>query len=403
MRRLTRLDPLTQLKYFNFFMYGSWSMLNPYLPLYFQNAGFQSMQIGILMSVGPLISLIANPFWGYWSDRTQNPRLILIIMLICNIATSQMYFQSNQFAIVFSLMLLFYFFQTALNPISNSLTLYAIENTPYQFGTFRLWGSLGFAVMALVSSPVIAYFGIQNLGFLYASFVVLTLFLSFGLPNQAKQTKKASFPREDFVKLMTSGLFVCFLLLSVVINIPNRMNSIFISVYISGMGGNEVLVGWSWFIAAVLEVPLFLILDKYLKLTERAMFGLMTAVCALYAMRWVLMGLAASPYQVVLIQLLHGFTFGITFYTGTQICNFLVPKSVRNTGQAIYGLCWMGLSGIVSGLLGGWVYDHLGAESMYVISAVMAAVGTAGFFIIWWHFRGKSEELDSESGNASAG
>lgn len=64
-------DPHTRLKYFNFFMYGSWSLLNPFLPVYFQHTGFTALQIGVLMSVGPMISLFANPFWGYWSDRLQ--------------------------------------------------------------------------------------------------------------------------------------------------------------------------------------------------------------------------------------------------------------------------------------------------------------------------------------------
>ncbi len=383
---LTKMDPLIQLKYFNFFMYGSWSLLNPFLPLYFGHTGFNSIQIGVLMSVGPMISLLANPFWGYWSDRTQNPKLIIILMLIGNVATSQIYFQSNQFMLVFSLMLIFYFFQTALNPLTNSLTFYAIENTQYQFGTFRLWGSLGFAVMVLISSPFIDVVGIQNLGYLYGGFIVFTLLLSFGLPNQAKRKERKGFPRDQFKKLMGSGLFVFFLLLSIVINIPNRMNFIFVSVYIGDMGGSEVLVGWSWFVAAIFEVPLFLLLDKYLRITERRLFGLMALVCGLYTLRWFLMGFATEPIHVVLIQLLHSFTFGVSYYVGTQICDLLVPKELRSTGQAIYGLCWMGLSGIVSGLLGGWVYGQLGADGMYYTSTVMACTGTIGFMLIWRTF-----------------
>ena len=389
MNARSKLDPYTQLKFFSLFMYGSWSLLNPFLPLYFQHVGFQSMQIGILMSVGPMVSLIANPFWGYWSDRLQNPRRIIIIMLIGNIVTSQLYFQSSQFAVVFSLMLLFYFFQTALNPISNSLTLYAIENTPYHFGTFRLWGSIGFAVMVLGASPFIERAGISNLGYFYGVSVIVTLLLSFGIPNQPKRAKKAAFPKGELSKVFMNVLFLSFLLLSVIISVPNRMNSNFISIYISEMGGSEVMVGWSWFIAAALEVPLFMLLDRYLKLTERAMFGVMTIVCGLYALRWLLMGYADTPYQVLAIQLLHGFTFGISYYTGTQICNFLVPAAVRSTGQAIYGLCWMGVAGIISGLLGGWVYDTLGPTNMYVLSTIMAAAGTLGFCAIWLVFRAR--------------
>jgi PPP family 3-phenylpropionic acid transporter len=367
-------------------------MLGPFLPLYFQHLGFDSIQIGMLMSVGPLISLVANPFWGYWSDRLQNTRLIINIMLIGNIAASQIYFQSDRFLFVFLLMLVFYFFQTALSSMTSSLTLHLIENTSYQFGTFRLWGSLGFAVMVILSSPVITWIGIQNLGYLYGSFVLITLLFSFGLPAQGKRKKGSAFPVKEFSKLMRSGLFLSFLLLSVLVSISNQMNSNFISLFIGSLGGSEVYVGWSWFIAAILEVPLFLMLDRYLKVTEKAMFGVLTVVGALYTVRWTLMALAGSPLQIVLIQLLHAFTFGVMFYTGTQICDFLVPKAVRSSGQALYGLCSVGISGVVGGLFGGWLFDHLGAERMYWLCAVLSAAGMLGFLGIWNHFRRKGQE-----------
>jgi PPP family 3-phenylpropionic acid transporter len=396
MRKLQH-GSMAQLKYFNFFMYGSWSLLDPFLPLYFYHVGFNSLQIGLLMSVGPLISLAANPFWGYWSDRLQNTRFIIILMLIGNIATSQIYFQTKEFLAVFLFMLLFYFFQTALNPLCNSLTLQAIENTDCNFGTFRLWGSLGFAIMVLAASPFIEMLGIHNLGYMYGFFAMITLCISFCLPKPKKQESKRQQTAKEVSRLMRSGLFVSFLLLSIICSIPNRMNAIFISVYISGLGGSEVHVGWSWFLAAILEVPLFLLLDRYLKTTERVMFGLMTIVSALFMLRWLLMSVAVTPFQVVLIQLIHAFTFGIMYYTGTQICNFLVPKSVRSSGQAIYGLCWMGVAGLFSGLLGGWLLDHFSAVRMYQFSAVLSGVGIIGYMAIWHSFRAKGQKLTVSS------
>ena len=378
---------LMWLKYFNFFMYGSWSLLGPFLPLYFDYAGFERIEIGILMSVGPMISVLANPFWGYWSDRLQNPRRVVIIMLAGNLALSQTYYHTAYFPLVLFLLMLFYFFQTALSPLSNSLTLQAIENTDQHFGTYRLWGSLGFALMILVTSPFIEWLGIQHLGLLYASFVLVTLLLAFGLPNPANRERKPNQTLRQMKELLGNRLFGAFLLLSVLISVPNSINSNFIGMHISDLGGSEVYVGWSWFLAAILEVPIFLLLDRFLKTTARAMFGLMTAVGLLFMLRWFLMSVSAAPWQIVLIQLLHGFTFGIMYYTGTQICNILVPPAVRASGMAIYGLCWAGVSGIISGTLGGWLFDQFGATVMYLVCLTMAAAGTLGFFAIWRYFR----------------
>lgn len=397
MLRLSGMDPFARLKLFNLFMFGSWSLLNPFLPLYFSHAGFDSVQIGLLMSVGPLVSLVANPFWGYWSDRLQNPRKIILIMLAGNLLTSQLYFQTPVFGLVFALMLLFYFFQTALNPLSNSLTLFAIEGTSHHFGTFRLWGSIGFAVMVIAASPLIALAGIGQLGWFYGVMVALTLLLGFGLPNQRKRSGKqaSASMKEGMRRLLGSGVFVLFLVLSIVINIPVRMNNSFISLYIAELGGSEVMVGWSWCIGAAIEVPLFMLLDKYLKLTKRTMFGMMALMCAVYAVRWHLMTLTNEPYQVIALQLLHGVAFSIVFYTGTQICNALVPREVRSSGQAIYGLCWMGIAGITSGVLGGWLFDRFGPDTMYAVCMFMAVAAAGGFLAIWLLYRRRGEEAET--------
>ncbi len=362
-------------------------MLNPYLPIYFGNIGFSNIQIGLLMSVGPLVSLLANPFWGFWSDRMRNTRFIISVLLIGNILTSQIFFQMHWFYSVFVFMLLFYFFQTALNPLSNSLILHLIENTEQHFGTFRLWGSIGFALMAIASSPIIGRVGVGNLGWIYGGFVVITLLISLRLPRQSAKSgaKKASL--QGLSVLLRSGVFLTFLILSILMSIPNRMNATFVSVYVMKLGGSEVLVGWSWFFAAITEVPVFMLLDRFLKKNTRTMFGLLALISLLFVLRWLLMIAAASPQQIIMIQLMQGVTFGMAFYTGTQLCDALVPERFRSTGLAIYSLAWMGLGGIIGGLLGGWLYDELGPKAMYTGSLILSFCGFIGFFALWQYER----------------
>ncbi|ADU30585.1 MFS transporter [Evansella cellulosilytica] len=369
------------LRIFNFAIYGTMALLMPYLPLYFQGAGFTNVQIGILMASGPFVSLIANPFWGYWSDKLQNTRKVLTIMLIGNLILSQIFFQMTIFVYVFAIMLFFFFFQTALNPMSNSIILHAIQNTRYQFGTFRLWGSLGFAIMAGVASPFIQMIGTENLGYIYGAFMIVVIFLCFGLPSQGKASGKVSF--SGFTKLFKNGYFTAFLLLGILISIPNRMNATFISIFISDLGGGEIYVGASWLLAAILEVPVFLILDRYLRHSERLMMGLLGLVSLLFAIRWLLMSIAPTPLSITFIQLLHGFSFGIYFYTGTQLCALLIPDKYRASGQALYALAWMGVSGIIAGVIGGWIFDTLGARQMYSVGMWMSIIGALGFAFIW--------------------
>jgi PPP family 3-phenylpropionic acid transporter len=110
----------TTLNYFNFFLFGSIAVLVSFLPLYFQGKVFTPVQIGLLMSVGPVISIFANPIWGFWSDRLQNDRLILLILLSGNLIFSQSIFGMEAFFLLLIVTLLFYFFQTAVYSIKGT-------------------------------------------------------------------------------------------------------------------------------------------------------------------------------------------------------------------------------------------------------------------------------------------
>lgn len=371
---------LFHLKNFNFFLYGSLAILYPFLPLYFKNAGFNTVQIGLLMSIGPVVSIVANPFWGYWSDRLQNTRLILLIMLIGNLLLSQSFFQMESFFWVLTLMVVFFFFQTALFPINDSLILHSIENTIYRYGAFRLYGSLGFAVLATASSPVIHWLGIDRLGWIYGSFLLFSVGLCFLLPKQGRQVQRFSI--RGLTKVLGNRQFLFFLLFGVFISIPNVMNTTFISIYVQELGGSEVIVGWAFFLAAIGEIPVFLALDRYFKKEPKSMLGLLAISAVLYMVRWILMGIATGPVQIVFIQVLHSITFGIYFYTATQLCAYLIPGTYRAAGQSIFALTWMGISGVVAGVLGGWIFDALGSRMMYATCTGMTIIGLAGFIFM---------------------
>ncbi|MFD1903535.1 MFS transporter [Paenibacillus rhizoplanae] len=92
---------------------------------------------------------------------------------------------------------------------------------------------------------------------------------------------------------------------------------------------------------------------------------------------------ATTPLQVALIQVLHSITFGGFFYVGTQLTMLLVPRPYRSSGQALYTLTWSGMSGILGGVFGGWMYQTLGAQTMYQSGALLALFGAIGFGIMW--------------------
>ncbi|EGL17031.1 MULTISPECIES: MFS transporter [unclassified Paenibacillus] len=390
----------TMFKLYILFLYGAFSLLFTYVPLLFLEHGLTRFQIGMLMAGGPFVSILANPFWGYWSDRMQNVRRTLIILVICNLIVVQPVFHLHSFSWLYLVLLLYFFFQSPTFSQSNSLILSTIENTPYKFGTFRLWGSLGWAIAAVAAGPVLTAVGIEQLWWLYSGILMISLLFVFSIPQPKPAAAGDALPGGGFKQLLGNRPFVMLLLLGVLISVPNSINSTFVSIYLTDMGGSATWIGWAAFLSSVFEAPVFLLLDRYLKRDSRTMFVCLALVSLLFSIRWLLMMLVDSPMQLIFIQLLHCITYGGYYYIGTNLTGHLIPARMRASGQAAFALTWGGVSGIFAGFAGGWMYDTLGAGKMYGIGAGVSLIGMIGFLLIW---RGMRQSSADRGTDAAAG
>ncbi|MEC0093922.1 MFS transporter [Paenibacillus macquariensis] len=373
------------IKAFNFFSYGAIAIYSTYFAIYLQSIGTSTLEIGALMAGGPIVSIIANPLWGYLSDRLGNIRRILIIMLTGNLLVMQLVFLADSYTLIYTFMIMFFFFQMPLFSQSNSLILNSIEGTSHKFGAFRLWGSLGWAVLAVGAGPVIGQIGIDKLWVVYDIMMLIAIGLTFTLPRGTSSSTGSG--RVNYRTMFSNRTFLLFLIIGLVISIPNAMNSTFVGLYIADLGGNSRMIGWAAFFASIFEIPVFLLLDRYLKKDVRTMVLCLTVVSILYSLRWLLMSSVDTAMQIICIQTIHCLTFGAFYYIGTQLTAMIVPMEFRASGQAVYALTWGGLSGIAAGFIGGWMFDHSGPQSMYMLGGGMAAVGAISFALLYMYLR----------------
>ncbi|WP_342563386.1 MFS transporter [Paenibacillus sp. FSL R7-0345] len=385
------------LKWFNFFVYGTVVLFTSFFPLYLQDVGMNKLEIGSLMSVGALVSIVANPFWGIWTDKYQNIRRIVLVMLTGTLVLSQLVFQAYTYETIYIFILFFYFFQGPLFAQSNTMILSYIEDTGHRFSSFRLWGSLGWAFTAILAGPVIEWAGVSVLSYLFAVLLGMAMLALVALPRLNHSIGIAPLPFKGFRQIFYNPFFLCFILFGILVSIPNTMNNTFVSLYITELGGSKTMIGLAVFLSSILEMGVLVLCDRFLKRKISVLLGLLAAVSALFLIRWGLMAEATTPVQVALIQILHCITFGGFFYVGTQLTMLLVPAPFRSSGQALYTLAWSGIAGILGGVLGGWLYQNLGAQSMYQSGAFLTFIGTCGFglmalFVIRGGYRPNDEE-----------
>ncbi|KAA8998378.1 MFS transporter [Paenibacillus spiritus] len=375
------------LKGFTFFVYGAMVLFATYFPLYLQDRGLNKLEIGLLLAFGPLVSIFANPFWGLSSDRYPHVRRIVLMMLTGTLLFAELAFGAHTYETLYTAMLLFYFCQTPLLAQTHTLTLSYISDTGRPFGSFRLWGSVGWALTALLAGPVLERAGISSLAFLFAALLGAAMLSLAALPPLSRGSggfAVAPNPFRGIGRVIRNPYFLSFLIFGLLVSIPNTMNTTFLSLYITDMGGSRSIVGLAVFLSAFLEIGVLKLCERYLRRSVPALLGWLALVSLLFVFRWWLTAQATTPREVALIQIMHSTTFGGFFYVGAQLTRLLLPRPFRSSGHAFFTLGWSGIAGVAGGVLGGWLFQNFGAQNMYEFGGFLTLIGAVGFGVMWF-------------------
>ncbi|MDU0328648.1 MULTISPECIES: MFS transporter [Paenibacillus] len=382
----------------NFLIYGTLVIFTAFFQLYLQDIGMDKLEIGSLMAVGPLISLVAHPFWKSLGDQRQNPRAILLVMMLGLLIMGHLVFKVTTFSMLYVTMILLYFFLSPLLSQNNTLTLGYLAETPDQFRTYRIWGSLGWTFIALAAGPIIDAVGHEGSSLLFSVTLMLAIGATLLLPTIRQASQTPWLKGRELRLALKNKYLVVFVLFSLLVAIPNAINTIFMPLFMIDLGGTRLSVGGAVFLSTVFEYLAFILLDRLFKRKLSYLLACTTIVSLLFAIRWDLMSEATLPVHIMLIQLLHSVTFGGFFYVGTKLIALLLPRPLRSAGQAVYTFAASGLASAIAGFWGGWMFQNFGPVVMYRSGVALTLIGALGFAAMWYQIRhhGYSPAMDDQ-------
>lgn len=356
--------------------YATQAILLPLLPIYFKQIGYTPQDIGLFMMVGPFVSVFAQPLWGYISDRFQTLKKLVLVLWLLTIASSVGLFYAHGFAPTLAFVLLMYFFMLPSTPLLDSLSIKSTKEAGVSYGSIRLWGSLGFALVAVISGFALdSLGGILNIKYMYWAIWILPLALLFFLKDEKSRGPRLALGA--LAQLAQNRPFLWFLLLVFLLSVPHRMNDALFGIYLSDLHAEDWLVSLAWAISAVSEAVTFAFFYRYMhKYHELALLGI---VSFLFAVRWAVYAAVPNPWVLTLMQTTHAVTFAVFWLVSVQYCVRLVPEELRSTGQSLLSAVFLGLAGITGGYFGGLIQSAWGGSRMYGLGAVLSAAASVLF------------------------
>ena len=375
-----RASPHWRLSAWYFFYFAYIGAFAPYFTLYLQSLGFSAWDIGILMSVGPVMRALAPAFWGALSDRSGRRVPIVRFSAVATALAFLGFFFVEGFWGVMAVIGLSFFFWTAAHPLVEALTLDHLRDRTEEYGRIRLWGSVGFIVAVMGVGVLLDVAPLVALLWACLATLVGIGFCAGNLhetPHEAQVKPAASLRlglrRPEVVALLAACFFM---------SAAHGPLYVFFSIHLVDHGYGKTLVGVLWSLGVLAEILVFLFLSRLMR--HCSLRGILLASFALAVLRFLLIGWAVDSLPLlVAAQVMHGATFGAYHAASVTALNRWFPAQQQGRVQALYGAVSFGAGGILGNLFSGQSWTALGAELTYTLGAGMALIG---WLLIWRGF-----------------
>jgi MFS transporter, PPP family, 3-phenylpropionic acid transporter len=348
-------------KLFYFLFFAAAACLVPFLSLYYASHGLTGRQIGLLVGIVPLVTLVSAPLWGALADVTRNQRLSLMLAIAGSWAAVLFMSRFTTFAGLLPAVMLYAFFVAPIVPLMDNSVLASLGERKEEYGKLRLWGGVGWGLAAALLGPVLQRAGLQWTFYGFLLFLAGTLVIVWQMPvvkGPIDQTYGAGLRR-----LLANPPFLLLLGVAFVFGVSMTIMLNYLFLHLEELGASRTLMALSLTVATASEIPLWFASSWLLRRWGvRRMIGVSLLITAVRAYAYTYM---SAPWLVLPISLLHGPSFAIMWTAGVAFADRVAPPGLKATAQSILAATSMGLGAAVGALVGGVLYDEVGPVVLF--------------------------------------
>jgi PPP family 3-phenylpropionic acid transporter len=369
-----------------FFCLGGLGIFFPFFSLYLrENAGLSGSQVGVVLSLLPLVGMLAQPLWGQLADRTGSRSRVLSLVTL---GAASGYFTlgfAHGFAALVAATLLLAFFSTAMVPTAMSVTFALAQGDRARaFGRMRVWGTVGFLLLVVgfphLLDAVQSARGLERVAGgpsepglevmfpITAGAIALGALIALALPRGGEMELRA--PKGDWRRLFRHPPFVRLLGFTLVAYLCLQGPMSIFPIYVRSLGGTLDSVSHMWILMLALELPLvFYSGSSIARVGPRGLLAIGTLAGGI---RWTACGLLSNLAAVYPFQILHGVVVAGLVIGGPLYVEAVVPERLRSTGQGVLAMVGVSMGAVTSQLGTGILLELGGTRAPYLVGGLGA-------------------------------
>jgi oligosaccharide:H+ symporter len=402
MKKLSENKIAINLFLINAFVYISFSLYMPFLSSYYSRAGIKAVQIGLLLTIGPVVAIIIQPLWAILSDKTGRKKDVLSLVVLGSAISMFSFYIGRSFLTFFIAALMLSIFNTSIVPLSDAIILQSAHKHHLDFSKIRMGGTIGFAIVVIIAGAIIKQnpllqFALGSMGYMLLFVFVRRLpkdeqkdIIELTEVHSPKPIKKDWL---GFLKIFESKQVIFVLAFAFISQVGLSFNYSFLGVYMVHIGLGEGTIGLINSVSAFSELPVLFLINRLLKKVSPMKLNIIS--CILVGLR-IFTVTGGNVNFMILSQMFHGLTYMTIYYS----CAVFISKNVKpenqSQGQSTLAIIQTGIGSIVGNIMGGCLVDYFGLKAAYLsMSVIIISVSSiiAILQIIYINKDGKRSKL----------
>lgn len=367
-----------------FLFYMGVGVFHPYIYLYLRDVGLTESTIGYISFFYPLFVLIIQPCWGSLGDYTGRPDRVIRLAAFGAGLCSIVFLWNVPTWGYWLLVPIFFGFASAVDPIANAGAVQSDRDAGDHgnYGSRRLWGSIGFVLGAIASGLISDWYGIPAVFPVFALVMIFTIIQARHLRHIRIRSAGLKQVFRGVNHALSLPRYRGLLLVLVLWGIPFSGNFVAFGWYWRDLGGADYGIGLCWVLAAVLEVPFYMLTVRFKDWISYR--GLLIFSNAIASLRWLLYILFPWPIAIYFFQPLHALMFVSFSVGGVYLIDEWSDHVIKNTGQGLLSASVFGAGAALGNVLAGQMYGWLGPVTFYSFMILINIIaGSLGWMFLF--------------------